>query len=128
MMPPFTASSLRTRWLLESAMKTLPPPSTAISRGTFKLALVAGPPSPPNPATPFPATVVMMPVAVATRRTRWLLESAMNTLPAPSTATPDGFHNEALVPAPPSPLKPSVPLPATVLRTPVLLSFRMRWL
>ena len=37
---------------------------------------VAGPPSPPEPALPLPATVVMMPVAAATRRTRRFLLSA----------------------------------------------------
>ena len=46
-----------------SAMSMLPPPSTATLTGPFKRALVAGPPLPLKPLTPFPATVVITPGA-----------------------------------------------------------------
>jgi hypothetical protein len=83
------------RLLRESAMNTLPATSTATPEGLLRLAAEAGPPSPPSPALPSPASVAMLPdvalLARATRRTRLLSESAMNTLPpATSTATPDG--------------------------------------
>jgi hypothetical protein len=52
---------------------------------------------------------------------RLLPESAMNTLPLLLDAhTPQGKLMVALVAAPPSPLKESVPVPAKVLRAPVL--------
>ena len=44
--------------------------------------------------------------------------------PTPSTATPVGKANSALVAGPPSPLKPGVPLPATVLISPLTASTR----
>jgi hypothetical protein len=53
----------------------------------FNWALVAGPLSPLEPAVPFPATVVITPFA--TLRMREFFVSAMNTLPAASTATPN---------------------------------------
>src|SRR2546425_132691 len=43
----------------------------------------------------------------------------MYRFPAPSTATPDGWYSCAAVAAPPSPPKPYVPLPATVVISPV---------
>ena len=53
--------------------------------------------------------------------------SAMSTLPPPSDAIPDGPAKLALVPGPPSPLKPETPVPATVVMTPVpAASQRMR--
>ena len=54
------------------------------------------------------------------RRTRSFSESAIYTMPAVSTATPRGPPSIASVPAPPSPLKPCSPLPATVIMMPVL--------
>lgn len=62
-------------------MKRLPAPSTVTPAGILKLALVAGPPSPLNPADPLPAAVVMTCVVASTRRMRLLLESAMKRLP-----------------------------------------------
>src|SRR5437868_4166582 len=106
-------------------MNRLPDPSTATPVGVHKLALVAGPPSPVKPSNlPPPATVVMTPAAASTRRIRLLPLSAMNRLPDPSAATPAGLHTPALVAAPPSPLNPHVPLPATVVMTPVAASTR----
>ena len=62
-------------------------------------------------------------------RTRLLTESATYTLLVTSTATPNGRANIAFIPAPPSPLKPMLPLPAIVVMMPVLaVHFRTRWL
>src|SRR5665213_739847 len=102
---------------LKSAMRRLPDPSTATPVGPSNCALVAGP----------PATVVMTPV-VETLRTRWLPRSATKKLPDPSTATPYGTDNCALVAGPPSPEKPLLPLPATVVMTPVVETFLTRLL
>src|ERR1035441_8337194 len=54
-------STLRTRPLLLSAMYIFPDASTATQTGLLSCACLAGPPSPPKPAVPFPATVVMFP-------------------------------------------------------------------
>ena len=85
--PP--ALTLRMRWLLVSAMKRLPEPSTATPWGPLSCAADAGPLSPPKPWPLVPATVVIVPSA-STLRMRWLLVSAMKRLPEPSTATPCG--------------------------------------
>ena len=78
----------RTVWLLESATKTLPAPSTATPWGPLKWAPAPVPSAlPDKPAVP--ASVVTTPVAVIFRMV-WLSESATKTLPAPSTATPQG--------------------------------------
>ena len=84
---------------------------------------MAGPPSPLKPCS-FPATDVMTPVPTATCRMRLLFISATSTLPPPSIANPIGQNKLALVPGPPSPLKPRSPLPATVLMPPVRESTR----
>src|SRR3990172_3741783 len=99
-------------------MNTSPTPSTATSNGKYSWALVAAAPTPKNPEVPLPAKVLINPVTASTRRTRWLKVSAMNTLPAPSTATPYGKYSWALVAAAPSPENPLVPLPAIVLISP----------
>ena len=70
-------------------MNRLPSASTATLDGPLSWAAVAGPPSPLKPPIPSPATVLMIP-AELTLRMRWLKVSAMNRLPAPSTATSDG--------------------------------------
>ena len=71
----------------------------------------------------------MIPVAWSMARIRLLLVSAMNTSPAALTATPAGRASREAMAAPPSPAKPKVPSPATVLIVPVPPStFRMRWL
>ena len=97
----------------------LPPPSTATPVGNLNAALVAGPPSPLKPAMPMPASVVMTPEVTFTRRMRWLDLSAMSTLPHPSATAPYGDLKPALVAGPPSPLKPPVPVPASVVISPV---------
>jgi hypothetical protein len=53
-----------------------------------------------------------------TSRIRLLCESAMKRLPSRSTLTPVGKSNDALVARPPSPAKPTLPLPATVVIIP----------
>src|SRR5207237_3991937 len=61
-----TASARRTRLFEGSDMNRLPALSKATPRGPPfvppKLALVAGPLSPPKPSTPLPATVAIFPV------------------------------------------------------------------
>src|SRR5437667_213783 len=118
-MIPVAASTLRIRWLPESAMYRLPLASSATPDGTQTLALVAAPPSPAKVLMPLPATVVMIAVAAVTLRIRWLAYSAMYRLPPASTATPTGTLRLAFVAAPPSPAKPKTPLPATVVMIPV---------
>ena len=76
---------------------------------------------------PPPATVVMIPLG-ETLRMRWLSVSAMNRLPAPSIARPPGSFSCALVAGPPSPEKPFVPSPATVVMIPAGKTLRMRLL
>jgi len=107
------ASTLRTRWLLESAMIRLPLGSTATAKGELSWAAVAGPPSPPKPATPVPATVVTVPPGL-TRLMRWLSASARKRLPLPSKAMPRGRPRAADTAGPPSPRKATSPSPATV--------------
>src|ERR1700674_4673975 len=50
-----------------------------------------------------------------TLRIRPLPRSAMKRFPEASTVTPEGTFNDAEVAGPPSPEKPKLPLPATVL-------------
>ena len=122
---PF-AFTRRMQLLPVSAMKTLPAPSTATPCGFHNAALVAGPPSPLKPRVLLPANVVMIPVTASTRRMRFPV--AMNRLPPPSTATPNGKIKAALVPGPPSPLKPRTPFPATIAMSPVeAFSSHTRW-
>ena len=123
------STNIRIRSFLVSRINTLPLVSTHSPLGSFKEARIAGPPSPPKPAVPFPAIVAMIPVPAFTTRMRLFSLSAMNKLPLLSTATPDGDLNNAFVAGPPSPLKPSAPVPATVVITPVpAATRRMRWL
>ena len=68
----------------------------------FTCAAVAGPPSPLKPATPVPATVLMMPDELIFLTV--LLRSTKYTLPAPSANTPPGWCMRALVARPPSPV------------------------
>ena len=93
--------------------------------GKSNWALVAGPLSPLKPCVPFPATVVITPLE--TLRMRWLEASAMYRLPAAVHGDTVGVINCAPVAGPLSPLKPCVPLPATVVITPFE-TLRMRWL
>src|SRR5437763_4370700 len=85
-------------------MNTLPAPSTATPRGALSAAPVAGEPSlqvgAAEHGVPFPATVEI--VVPDTSRTSLSPVSAMNTLPAPSTATPRGALSAAPVAGEPS--------------------------
>ena len=83
----------------------LPALSMASPSGLFNAALVAGPPSPEESASPVPAKVLMFP-SVPTLRMRLLLVSAMYRLPAASRTTAVGVSSKAPVAAPPSPPKP----------------------
>ena len=98
---PFTSRMTR---LPESVKKRSPWLSTATLFGAAISAAVAGPPSPVLPNWPSPATVVMTPVRAFTSRMTLLVLSAMKTSPLPSTATPVGLVNAALIAGPPSPL------------------------
>src|SRR5260370_42617682 len=98
-MMPVRPSTLRTRLL--SAIKILPDPSTAMAKGLLIDAAVARPPSPEDPATPLPATVLMVPRAASTWRMR-LFRSAIRIFPDASSATALG-DMEAEVAGPPSP-------------------------
>ena len=84
------------RLSVKSAMKILLERSTDIADirpPSSNSALVAGPPSPVNPAVPFPATVLILPVAAATSRMRLLPASDMKMSPAESKETPLGPFN-----------------------------------
>jgi hypothetical protein len=70
MLPPTVKR--RMRWFWKSVNQTAPVSSTFTSMGSSTRAAVAGPPSPPKPETPVPATVLMSCVAASTRRMRWL--------------------------------------------------------
>ncbi len=103
--------TLRMRPLLESAMKTFPLASTAMSSGPANAAFVAGPPSPnQQQPCPLPAIVVINP-STPTFRMRKLEASMRYRFPAASTATLVGSFNCAVVAGPPSPENPPLPLP-----------------
>src|ERR1035441_9951140 len=104
--------------MLACEIYRLPAPSTAVLRGLM-VALVAGPPLPASPLVPPPAMVLMVPEAL-TLRMRWLPPSTISRLPALSTATFRVWPRPlicALAAGPPSPEKPGVPVPATVVRS-----------
>src|SRR5262245_11322821 len=117
----------RIRSLPASAISTLRSGASETPSTLLSAAPSAGPPSPEKPAVPLPATVVIVPVG-ETRRTRLLLESAIRKPPSAVTDTAFGDHSRAAVAGPPSPEKPSVPLPATVVIVPVDETLRIRLL
>ncbi len=90
-------------------------PPVSNKKVLFKVAVVAGPPSPEKPVDPLPATVVMIPFRPTLRMRP---QAAKKMFPAGSTAIACAKHNEALVAGPPSPEKPGMPLPATTVRIP----------
>jgi hypothetical protein len=55
-------------------------------------------------------------------------ESAIRKLPSGRTARLKALFSSARVAGPPSPEKPAVPLPATVVMIPLEETFRIRWL
>ena len=114
-------------WLLVSATKRLPLPSTATPQGYLNRAATPVPSAePPNPA--IPARVVTALVATTILRMVWLQVSATIRLPLPSAATPLGQPNCASSPVPLlSPDEPAVP--ARVVTSPVATTIlRMVWL
>src|SRR5207244_9609408 len=117
-MIPVAAATLRIRWINWSAIYRLPLASSATPDGPLRLAPVAAPPSPAKVKLPLPATVVMIPVAAATLRIRWLNWSAIYRLPLASSATPDGPLRLAPVAAPPSPAQLKPTLHATLVMIP----------
>ena len=120
------ASTRRMRLSPVSAMRKPPPMIGATLEGAFSEAWTAGPRSPSPSAWP-PATVVMIPL-VLTRRMRLLPVSAIRNEPSGRAATSRGAFSEAPVAASPSPPKPALADPATVVMTPVGLTRRMRLL
>ena len=116
---------LRTRSLPLSARKRLPNLSSVNPFGFSSDELLAGPPSPANLKNPLPAVVVILP-SRPTLRMRALPLSAITRFPTASTPTAPGEFREAPVAGPPSPEKPSTPLPATVVIMPSVLTFRIR--
>jgi hypothetical protein len=87
---------------------------------------VAGPPSPAEDSAPLPATVLIVP-SEASRRTRLLIPSEMYRPPSGPISRPFGLRRVAAVPGPPSPEKPSTPVPATVEIVPSGSTLRTRW-
>src|ERR1700687_1916130 len=70
-MIPVVASTRQIRLASVSAMDKLPEVSSPTTVGQYNLASVAGPPPPHrSPSIPPPATVVMIRVAISTRRIR----------------------------------------------------------
>ena len=119
MMSPVALTTSRIRLLFASGMNRSPEPSTATELAPFSSAEVARPLSPPKPNVPLPATVMMSPVALTTSRIRAPGASAKNRSPAASTERPRGLSISAAVASPWSPVEPAVPLPATVMMSPV---------
>jgi hypothetical protein len=77
--------------------------------GPKKLADVNGPST--EVVNPVPTNVVMIP-ELETARILWLLRSTMYPTPVGVTQTSRGMFRRALVEGPPSPVLPSVPVPA----------------
>ena len=115
---------MSTDWSPLSATRRSPAISTVTATGSQSWAARDGPPCPVLPQTPVPATVKRcpavtacpksVPVTAGSTRTRQLAVSAMKRSPAASTATPVGWSSSLAVAASPSPLKPALPVPATV--------------
>ena len=109
--------------LLISATYRLPPPSTAIPQGPLNLAALPIPSALPGNAPEEPAKVVTTPADVIFR-TVLLPQSATNTFPSPSTATPAGYQNLAALPVPST--APAAPgKPANVDTAPAWVTFRI---
>src|ERR1035441_6326372 len=106
-------------------MNRLPKASKAMPSGFDRLALKAKPPSPAYAAVPFPTTVVMVPLA-STLRMRLLHWSSIYRFLDESKVMRGGLHRLALVAAPPSPEYPEIPLPATVVMMPLVVTLRIR--
>ena len=101
---PVEATTSRIRLLPESAMNRSPAESSAMAVIPLNCAFLAGPPSPPLPAAPVPAKVMMLPVAATTSRITLFPASAMKRSPAASTATAEGSSARRRWACPPSPV------------------------
>src|SRR5216683_5728333 len=123
---PEAAATFWTRLLPVSAIYRSPPVLSVIPAGDFSSAAVAAPPSPEDPELPdaLPATVEIVPDALAISWIRLLPVSAMYKFPAASTATPCGAASSASPAAPPSPLFPATPVadPAIVYTSPAIIA------
>src|ERR1035437_3983975 len=106
----------------QSGTKTLPALSAATSVGPPNSTALPVPSLAPR-APAQPARVVTTPAEVTFRIVE-LSESATKTLPALSTATPDGLENRAAVPEP-SALPQFPALPASVVTAPAEVTFRI---
>src|SRR5436189_4973687 len=98
--------------------------STNREVGPFRLASVAGPPSPEYPNVPLPATVEIIPAGVIFRM-REFPSSPNNKLPAPSNTMVEGESIIAEAAGPPSPLKPHTVVPANLTIIPFELILRI---
>src|SRR5216683_778076 len=114
---PEAAATFWTRLLPVSAIYRSPPVLSVIPAGDFSSAAVAAPPSPEDPELPdaLPATVEIVPDALAISWIRLLPVSAMYKLP-PADSTPCGEPKGADAAGPPFPLL--VPSPSRVYRSP----------
>ena len=91
-MSPVRPSTRRIRWSPTVDTNTLPAASTATPVGVCNPAAVAGPPSPPEPTVPVPATGEMIAAGV-TLYTLAAAESATRRSPDPSKAKPAAVSN-----------------------------------
>ena len=119
---PDSVDRVRMQLLELSAMNRVPAADTVIPMGRFKVALVAGPPSPLCACKPVPAMVAMLPTTLM-RRTRFAAFSTTKRFLAASKTTANGPMRLALIARPPS---PPIPPPAMVLMTPEVATLRMR--
>jgi UDP-N-acetylmuramyl pentapeptide synthase len=87
------------------------------------LAAFAAAVSPVYPVRRDPANVTIVPAGV-TSRTELFAVSAMYRFPDLSNANPPGRFNWAALASPPSPEKPAIPFPATVVMIPDVDTFR----
>ena len=122
---PFGVTARTLLFSESTTYKTLLALSTASPHGLESCASVASPLSPPKPANPFPAHVVITWADANTARTR--LPSDTNRLPAASSATAIGELSSADVAGPPSPRPANwdkevsaAPKPAYVVMTPLV--------
>jgi hypothetical protein len=116
----------RTRWLPKSQNQMPPDRDDEEPNGRFTCADEACPPSPLKPAVE-PATVLIVP----SDQTRLILCPECSTImkpPSDSKDTDVGLLRRADVAWPPSPEKPAVPEPATVVMIPVGDTRRTTWL
>ncbi len=98
--------------------------STKREVGPFRLASVAGPPSPEYANVPLPAMVEIIPAGVIFR-IREFPSSPNSKLPAPSNTIVEGELIIAEAAGPPSPLNPHIVVPAYLTIIPLELILRI---